>query len=74
MSSIIHYKFKAAKAWDPLLFEGTSLSVAEAKRQITATKKLHKQAADSDIVLSNEQTGEGNTNQSTLNKLFIMLL
>lgn len=55
MSSVIHYKFKIAKTWDQLFFEGSSLSVAEAKRQITAAKKLNKQSSDFDLILSNAQ-------------------
>jgi hypothetical protein len=60
MSSVIHYKFKnASGAWDQLSFEGSSLSVQQAKEAIVQQKRLNKQGGDFDLKLSNAQTQEG---------------
>ena len=49
MSSVIHYKFKnAAGAWDQLTFEGSSMTVLQARDAIIAQKKLNKQGGDFD--------------------------
>jgi hypothetical protein len=61
MTSVIHYKFKAAAgAWSQITFEGSSLSVQQAKDAIIVQKKLNKQGGqDFDLRLSNAQTSEG---------------
>mgnify|MGYP000137021802 CR=1 FL=1 len=59
MSSAIHYRFKTAKTWDTITFEGGVLSVIDLKRGIVSQKKLGKTATDFDLLLTNAQTGEG---------------
>jgi hypothetical protein len=56
--SLIHYKFRAAKDFSSITFEGLSLSLFELKKEILLAKKL--KGTDFDIVISNAQTNEGN--------------
>ena len=63
MSSVVHYKFKNAssKQWDSVLFDGGVISVLDLKRAIVSQKRLGKSQGDFDLVITNAQTGEGNT-------------
>lgn len=56
--SAIHYKFKSAKDYQSVTFEGNELAVVELKALITQQKKLGK-ALDTDLCIYNAQTGEG---------------
>lgn len=56
--SIVYYKFKAAKKFDTVTFDGTCISVFDMKHEIMRTKKLGK-GTDFDLVLFNAQTNEG---------------
>jgi hypothetical protein len=53
----VHYKFKSAKDYDTVTFDGAFISVAELKREIIAQKKLT--ANGNDLLLENAQTTEG---------------
>jgi hypothetical protein len=55
----VHYKFKSAKNFDTITFEGAVISVAELKREIIKQQKLSK-ANDFDLEITNAQTHEGN--------------
>lgn len=54
--SLIHYKFKAAKDYNSLTFDGLSISLFELKRDILIDNKL--KGSDFDIIISNAQTNE----------------
>jgi DWNN domain len=56
--SVIRYRFKSAKDFDTLTFDGPSLHVWEVKDEIIVAKKLQK-SLDFDLVLTNAQTNEG---------------
>ena len=53
----VFYKFKSAKDYDTIAFEGTSISLGRLKQSIATQKKLPK-TMDYDLVLENAQTGE----------------
>lgn len=56
--SKIFYKFNAAKDFDAIVFDGTSLSVFDLKREIMLAKKLGK-GLDFDLAISDAQSKEG---------------
>lgn len=56
--SIIHYKFRSAKDYSSVNFDGAALSLFELKRDILIANKL--KGTDFDIILSNAQSDEGN--------------
>jgi len=55
--SVIYYKFKSAKDYDTVTFDGISLSVFDLKHEIMMSKKLGK-GTDFDLSVYNAQTGE----------------
>ncbi|OUM67129.1 hypothetical protein PIROE2DRAFT_22055, partial [Piromyces sp. E2] len=55
--SVIYYKFKSAKDYDTVTFDGISLSVFDLKHEIMISKKLGK-GTDFDLSVYNAQTGE----------------
>lgn len=59
--SFVHYKFKSAKDYDTITFEGTGLPLWELKREIVQAKKLG-HSGDFDLVITNAQTNEGTFN------------
>lgn len=61
--SVIYYKFKSAKDYDTVTFDGISLSVFDLKHEIMVSKKLGK-GTDFDLSVSNAQTGEEYTDDS----------
>ena len=56
--SLVYYKFKSAKDYDSITFDGTSLSVFELKREIMLAKRLGK-GTDFDLEIVCSQSGEG---------------
>eukprot|EP00741_Cyanophora_paradoxa_P019444 tig00021127_g18771.t1 len=52
----VHYKFKAAKDYDTVSFEGLFISIFNLKQAIAEQKKI--KLLDSDFVISNAQSGE----------------
>lgn len=56
--SVIFYKFKSAKDYDKLIFDGSSVSVFELKREIILSKDFGG-GADFDLVVYNAQSLEG---------------
>lgn len=54
----IHYKFKAAKDFDTVSFDGNAISLGELKNRIIDAKGLGK-ALDFDLAIQNAQTNEG---------------
>lgn len=54
----VHFKFKSAREFDKLDIEGPFITVSSLKDKIIEAKNLGK-AADFDLVLTNNQTGEG---------------
>ncbi|CAG8560673.1 13376_t:CDS:10 [Dentiscutata erythropus] len=55
--SQIYYKFKSAKDYDTLTFDGLGISVFDAKKEILTAKKL--KGNDFDIIVSHAESGEG---------------
>lgn len=57
----IHYKFKAAKDFDTISFDGAAISLLELKGRIIEAKGLGKagQTLDFDLAVQNAQTNEG---------------
>lgn len=58
--SQIYYKFKSAKDYDTLTFDGLGITVFDAKKEILTAKKL--KGNDFDIVISHAESGEGKLN------------
>ena len=56
--SQIYYKFKSAKDYDNITFDGLGISVFDAKKEILTAKKL--KGNDFDIVITHAESGEGN--------------
>ena len=56
--STIFYKFKIAKDYNSIKFDGTGLSVFDIKKEIMTAKKLGK-GQDFDLILINPNTDEG---------------
>ena len=54
----VHYKFKSAKSYDIIPFEGSVISVRDLKMAIIEQKKLGT-SGDFDLKFSNAQTKEG---------------
>ncbi|GBC04691.1 hypothetical protein RclHR1_05810003 [Rhizophagus clarus] len=54
--SQIYYKFKSAKDYDNITFDGLGISVFDAKKEILTAKKL--KGNDFDIVVSHAESGE----------------
>lgn len=54
----VHFKFKSAREFDKLDIEGPFITVSSLKDKIIEAKNLGK-GADFDLVLTNNQTGEG---------------
>ncbi|CAG8574361.1 7063_t:CDS:2, partial [Racocetra persica] len=54
--SQIYYKFKSAKDYDTLTFDGLGISVFDAKKEILTAKKL--KGNDFDIIVSHAESGE----------------
>ena len=57
LMSFIHYKFKSAKDYDTLTFDGLSISVEELKLLIFEAKKLKE--SEFDLIITDAQTNEG---------------
>ncbi|KAI9208706.1 DWNN domain-containing protein [Polychytrium aggregatum] len=55
--SIVYYKFKAAKSFDTVIFDGTTISVFDLKKEIMQQKKLGK-GTDFDLSIHNAETSE----------------
>lgn len=55
--SLIHYKFKSAKDYNTITFDGLTISLFELKRDILIDSKL--KGSDFDIIISNAQSEEG---------------
>ena len=55
--SVLFYKFKSAKAFDTINFDGPGISVFDLKRDIMIQKKLGK-ATDFDLYVYNAQTND----------------
>ena len=64
-SGSIHYKFKSAKAFDTLAFDGSFIAVGELKRLISEKKGLGKDHA-CELVLTNAQDGSEYDDESAL--------
>jgi DWNN domain len=60
-ASVVQFKFKSAKEFEPISFSGTGIGVFELKRAIVECKSLHK-GIDFDLSIVNEQTKEGESN------------
>jgi protein MPE1 len=58
MSSSIFFKFKSQKEPTRLPFDGTAISVFDAKRDIITINKLG-DGTDFDLAVYNEESGEG---------------
>jgi DNA-directed RNA polymerase subunit N (RpoN/RPB10) len=56
--SLVHYKFRAHKNYNSVVFDGLGISVFDLKREIVIQQKMQK-ADNFDLVLSNAETGEG---------------
>ncbi|CAI2187249.1 17936_t:CDS:10, partial [Funneliformis geosporum] len=56
MNSQIYYKFKSAKDYDNITFDGLGISVFDAKKEILTAKKL--KGNDFDIVVTHAESGE----------------
>lgn len=61
----IHYKFKSALDYDTITFDGLHISVSDLKKSIVFQKKLGK-ATDFDLRITNAQTNEVYTDESSL--------
>ena len=64
-SGSIHYKFKSAKTFDTLAFDGSFIAVGELKRLISEKKGLGKDHA-CELVLTNAQDGSEYDDESAL--------
>jgi E3 ubiquitin-protein ligase RBBP6 len=64
-SGTIHYKFKSAKTFDTLAFDGSFIAVSELKRLISEKKGLGKDHA-CELVLTNAQDGNEYDDESAL--------
>ncbi|KAJ1979188.1 Retinoblastoma-binding protein [Dimargaris verticillata] len=62
--SQIHYKFKAAKDYSSITFDGLSISVYDLKQEVLKAKKLV--ASDFALVITNAQTNEDYTDDKAL--------
>ncbi|KAJ9083195.1 Protein mpe1, variant 3 [Entomophthora muscae] len=62
--SMIHYKFRSAKDFSCILFDGQALSLFELKRDILIANRL--KGTDFDIILSNAQSDEDYSEDSQL--------
>lgn len=69
----IHYKFKAAKDFDTVSFDGASISLLELKGRIIEAKGLGKagQSLDFDLAVHNAQTNEGERSLPIILPLFV---
>ncbi|KAJ1951894.1 Retinoblastoma-binding protein, partial [Linderina pennispora] len=54
--SQIHYKFRAAKDFSSIVFDGLSISVYDLKQEILREKRLDPE--ENDLVVTNAQTNE----------------
>lgn len=54
----IHFKFKSAKDFDTITFQGPFISLGDLKRAIITKKKLTR-STDMDLEVVNAQTSEG---------------
>ncbi len=55
--SHVYYKFKSAKDYNTLTFDGLGISVFDLKREIMLQKKL--KGADFDLAIYNAQSNQG---------------
>lgn len=55
----VHYKFKSAKDFSTINFDGSYISVGDLKRAIVEQKKLGKSIENFDLQITNAQTNEG---------------
>ncbi|CAJ0843761.1 14347_t:CDS:2, partial [Entrophospora sp. SA101] len=56
MSSQLYYKFKSAKDYDSITFDGLGISVFDVKKEILIAKKL--KGNDFDLVISHAESSE----------------
>ncbi|RKP18288.1 DWNN-domain-containing protein, partial [Rozella allomycis CSF55] len=57
--STIHYKFKSAKGFDKITFDGTGITIYDLKKEIIQQKKLVKSGyMDFDLIISDAQSKE----------------
>ncbi|ELR24543.1 DWNN domain containing protein [Acanthamoeba castellanii str. Neff] len=52
----VHYKFKSAKDFSTINFDGSYISVGDLKRAIVEQKKLGKSIENFDLQITNAQT------------------
>ncbi|KAI8813797.1 DWNN domain-containing protein [Cladochytrium replicatum] len=55
--SKVYYKFKSAKTYDSVTFDGTGISVFDLKREVIIAKKLGK-GTDFDLSIAHAETEE----------------
>ena len=55
----VYYKFKSAKNYELLHFEGHFISIKDLKTKIFESKYMSELGTDIDISFSNAQTGQG---------------
>jgi E3 ubiquitin-protein ligase RBBP6 len=55
----VHYKFKSAKDFSTINFDGSYISVGDLKQAIVEQKKLAKSIENFDLQITNAQTSEG---------------
>lgn len=56
----VYYKFRSAKNYELLHFEGHFISIKDLKTKIFESKDMSKLGTDIDIAISNALTGQGN--------------
>lgn len=64
----VHYKFKSAREFDTITFDGLHISVDDLKKAISLRNRIGK-TADFDLLITNAQTKEG-TQQPIPARLF----
>ena len=58
MSGQIHFKFKSAKAFDSVSFDGVYIRLIDLKRSIVEKKRMNRGTTDFEIEVTDAQTGE----------------
>lgn len=68
----VHYKFKSAREFDTITFDGLHISVDDLKKAISQRNRIGK-TADFDLLITNAQTKEG-THPSTCGVVVCMCI
>ena len=57
--SAVHYRFRNERELDTITFEGSVITVLNLKKRIVVKKKLDKGDKDFDLLLTDQNTGQG---------------